>query len=398
MINQLKNNTKIKIISLLSAILLWLYVMIFVDPSENKLYENVPVTISNMRDLNDNDLVIYPEIELTADIYVSGKLSDIQKTKKENIHIYGEINNPIEGNNRVLLKANIDGNVTHKFKDSNIKIINLEKVVNEKRSIDIQLEGSSKGKIDKAIPDKDSIRIKGPRVLVNKVQKVVATLDVRNKVDDFTEKLKLYPVDKNGERVEGVDLESSVVNVTVTLLKQKNVPIKINYTGNENDQDILNNYKITPGTINIKGTKDTIDSITYIETKPVDLSSIPNNTSNEIDLEIPNGVITDTKYITIKLKEVKPIEVKPIKGEIIYSGNDVEVRNLEESFDISKLNIPNEIKVSFENNNRSELVDKSDILLYIDLNTQLEDGTYEIKYETNKDINNIEVNPNKTSI
>ena len=87
MINQLKNNNKIKIISLLSAILLWLYVMVFVDPSESKLYENVPVTISNMRDLNDKDLVIYPEIKLTADIYVSGKLSDIQKTKKENIHI-----------------------------------------------------------------------------------------------------------------------------------------------------------------------------------------------------------------------------------------------------------------------------------------------------------------------
>ena len=392
MINQLKNNTKIKVISLLSAILLWLYVMIFVDPSENKLYENVPVTISNMRDLNDKDLVIYPEIDLTADIYVSGKLSDIQKTKKENIHISGQINDPIEGNNRVLLKANIDGNVTHKFKDSNIKIINLEKVVNEKRSIDIQLEGSSKGKIDKAIPDQDSIRISGPRVLVNQVQKVIATLDVRNKVDDFTEKLKLYPVDKNGERVEGVDLESSFVNVTVTLLKQKNVPIKINYIENRNNQDILKNYKITPDTINIKGTKDIIDSITYINTKPLDLSSISNNTSKEVALEIPEGIITDTKYITIKLKEMKPI-----KEDIIYSDNDVEVRNLEDGFDISKLNIPKEIKVSFEKKDSSEPVVKEDILLYIDLNTPSEDGNYEIKYETNKDINNIEINPNKIS-
>ena len=62
MINQLKNNTKIKVISLLSAILLWLYVMIFVDPSENKLHENVPVTISNMRDLNDKDLCLIFEV------------------------------------------------------------------------------------------------------------------------------------------------------------------------------------------------------------------------------------------------------------------------------------------------------------------------------------------------
>ncbi len=392
MINQLKNNTKIKVISLLSAILLWLYVMIFVDPSENKLYENVPVTISNMRDLNDKDLVIYPEIELTADIYVSGKLSDIQKTKKENIHISGQINDPIEGNNRVLLKANIDGNVTHKFKDSNIKIINLEKVVKEKRTIDIQVESSSKGKIDKAIPDQDSIRVSGPRVLVNQVQKVIATLDVGNRVDDFTEKLKLYPVDKNGERVEGVDLESSFVNVTVTLLKQKNVPIKINYIENRNNQDILKNYKITPSTINIKGNKDIIESITYINTKPLDLSSISNNTSKEVALEIPEGIITDTKYITIKLEEMKPI-----REDIIYSDRDIEIRNIEDEFDISKLNIPNEIKVSFEKKDSSEPVVKEDILLYIDLNTPSEDGNYEIKYETNKEINNVEINPNKIS-
>lgn len=392
MINQLKNNTKIKVISLLSAILLWLYVMIFVDPSENKLYENVPVTISNMRDLNDKDLVIYPEIELTADIYVSGKLSDIQKTKKENIHISGQINDPIEGNNRVLLKANIDGNVTHKFKDSNIKIINLEKVVKEKRTIDIQVESSSKGKIDKAIPDQDNIRVSGPRVLVNQVQKVIATLDVGNRVDDFTEKLKLYPVDKNGERVEGVDLESSFVNVTVTLLKQKNVPIKINYIENSNNQDILKKYKITPSTINIKGNKDIIESITYINTKPLDLSSIPNNTSKEVALEIPEGIITDTKYITIKLEEMKPI-----REDIIYSDKDIEIRNIEDEFDISKLNIPNEIKVSFEKKDSSEHVVKDDILLYIDLNTPSEDGNYEIKYETNKEINNVEINPNKIS-
>lgn len=392
MINQLKNNTKIKIISLLSAILLWIYVMVFVDPNDNKLYENVPITISNMSDLNDKGLVIYPKIELTADIYVAGKLSDIQKTKKENIHIYGQINDPIEGNNRIILKANIDGNVTHKFKDSNIKIINLEKVVKEKKSIYIQLEGNSKGKIDKVTPDKDSIIVNGPRVLVNQVQKVIAKLDAGNRVYDFTEKLKLYPVDKNGERVEGVDLESSVANVTVTLLRQKSVPIKINYAGNENNQDILKNYKITPNTINIKGNKDIIDSIKYIETKPIDLSSMPNNISKEIALEIPKGIITDTKYITVKLEEIKPI-----KEEIIYSANDIEMRNLEDKFDVSKINVPNEIKVSFEKSNISESIDKSDIRLYIDLNTKSEDGTYEIKYETNKEINNIEINPSKIS-
>ena len=175
-------------------------------------------------------------------------------------------------------------------------------------------------------------------------------------------------------------------------MKQKNVPIKINYIENRNNQDILKNYKITPSTINIKGNKDIIESITYINTKPLDLSSISNNTSKEVALEIPEGIITDTKYITIKLEEMKPI-----REDIIYSDRDIEIRNIEDEFDISKLNIPNEIKVSFEKKDSSEPVVKEDILLYIDLNTPSEDGNYEIKYETNKEINNVEINPNKIS-
>ena len=56
MINELKDNTKIKIISLLSAMVLWMYVMAVVDPEETKLFENIPVTITNINELNEKDL------------------------------------------------------------------------------------------------------------------------------------------------------------------------------------------------------------------------------------------------------------------------------------------------------------------------------------------------------
>ena len=46
MIEKLKKNTKIKLIALFSAIILWMYVMAVVDPEDTKLYENIPITIS----------------------------------------------------------------------------------------------------------------------------------------------------------------------------------------------------------------------------------------------------------------------------------------------------------------------------------------------------------------
>lgn len=83
MMNKLKHNTKIKLISLLSAITLWLYVMAIVDPTDTKLFENIPIVISNMNELKEKDFVIYPDGELTIDVSISGKLSKIQKVKKK---------------------------------------------------------------------------------------------------------------------------------------------------------------------------------------------------------------------------------------------------------------------------------------------------------------------------
>ena len=115
--NKFKRNYKIKIISLLSSIVLWLYVMATVDPEETKLFENVPVTITNISELNDKNLVIYPKKELTTSVYVTGKLSNIKKISKSDINVYGQINSPIEGNNEVYLKVSTPQRVNYDFKN-----------------------------------------------------------------------------------------------------------------------------------------------------------------------------------------------------------------------------------------------------------------------------------------
>ena len=60
---KLSNNAKLKLISLLSAVVLWMYVMAVVDPEETKLFEDIPVSITNLNDLTDKDLVIITNVE-----------------------------------------------------------------------------------------------------------------------------------------------------------------------------------------------------------------------------------------------------------------------------------------------------------------------------------------------
>ena len=392
MINKLKNNSKIKIISLLSAMVLWMYVMAIVDPEETKLFENIPVTITNKNELNERDLVIYPEQDLTTNIYVTGKLSNLKKVTKDDINVYGQINNPLEGNNEIYLKVSTSQRVNYDFKNP-VMIVTLEKIISEDKSIKVDITGSGKNNVDNIMlqDNIDKVSVSGPRSLVNKVKRVVGTVKVNGELNDFSQSIKLEPVDANGKVVEGIELEKDSVNVNITLLTQKTVPITLKLSDNSESGV---NYTMSQNTVTIKGKKDIVDSINDIETQPVKLSEISPGTSKDIYLQVPSGITIETKYITIKKNsEENAVEV------YTYTAKDIEIRNNIENIDKSKIKIPNSINVSIEYLQSEGSINKDDIKLYIDLNeVSLEDNTCKIKYESIYEIEKINIDPDTVTI
>ncbi len=392
MINKLKYNSKIKIISLLSAMVLWMYVMAIVDPEETKLFENIPVTITNKNELNERDLVIYPEQDLTTNIYVTGKLSNLKKVTKDDINVYGQINNPLEGNNEIYLKVSPSQRVNYDFKNP-VMIVTLEKIISEDKSIKVDITGSGKNNVDNIMlqDNIDKVSISGPRSLVNKVKRVVGTVKVSGESNNFSQSIKLEPVDANGKVVEGVELEKDSVNVNIILLAQKTVPIILKLSDNSESGV---NYTMSQNTVTIKGKKDIVDSINNIETQPVKLSEILPGTSKDIYLQVPSGITIETKYITInKNSEENTLE------EYTYTAKDIEIRNNTENIDKSKIKIPNSINVSIEYLQSEGSINKDDIKLYIDLNeVSLEDNTCKIKYESIYEIEKINIDPDTVTI
>ena len=392
MINKLKYNSKIKIISLLSAMVLWIYVMAIVDPEETKLFENIPVTITNKNELNERDLVIYPEQDLTTNIYVTGKLSNLKKVTKDDINVYGQINNPLEGNNEIYLKVSTSQRVNYDFKNP-VMIVTLEKIISEDKSIKVDITGSGKNNVDNIMlqDNIDKVSVSGPRSLVNKVKRVVGTVKVNGELNDFSQSIKLEPVDANGKVVEGIELEKDSVNVNITLLTQKTVPITLKLSDNSESGV---NYTMSQNTVTIKGKKDIVDSINDIETQPVKLSEILPGTSKDIYLQVPSGITIETKYITIK----KNSEENAV-AEYTYTAENIEIRNNTENIDKSKIKFPNSINVSIEYLQSEGSINKDDIKLYIDLNeVSLEDNTCKIKYESIYEIEKINIDPDIVTI
>ena len=270
-------------------------------------------------------------------------------------------------------------------------IVTLEKIISEDRSIKVDITGSGKDNVDNVMLEDNinKISISGPS-LVNKVKSVVGTVKVDGKFNDFSQSIKLEPVDANGKIVEGVKLERDSISANIALLIQKTVPITLNLSNNK--YDVI--YTMSQSTVTIKGKKDIVDSINSIETQLVNLSEISPGTSKDVYLKVPSGITIETKYITIKKNSEDNV-----LAEYTYTDQDIEIRNNTENIDKSKIKIPKNINVSIEYLQNVDLITKDDIKLYIDLNEiSLEDNTCKIKYESTYEIKKINIEPDTITV
>ena len=380
MIERLHKNTKIKIISLLSAIVLWMYVMAVVDPEDTKLYENIPITITNLNEIKDLGLVVDPDDNLVTSVYIKGKLSDLQKISANNIDDYGTVSNPIEGQNQLYLRASVNDKVTTEFKSDTI-VINLEKSIEEEKNITVNITGVYKDNVDKVDLDKTKVVVSGPRSSVDSVKYVQATFDAnKESVDTKSTELELKALDSEMNEVDHVTLEFNKVTAKVSYFQQKQVKINPIFSSNESNLVQDQDFTIIPSEINIKGKSDVINNIDSINTKIINVDELGTN-NKIVDLDIPDGINADKDSVTIKLINKN----KTKNSTFVYSGDDISLLNNEEDVSINDFEIPDDIIVKIQYDNDSDRISKNDLKLYLDLSEGIVSGTrYAI---THNDIN-----------
>lgn len=213
MFSSSKNKTKI--LSILSSIALWIYVTNVVDPTESRTYKDIPITINNLNAIQENSLNIFPEKNLTADINIRTNLSKLKKISRDNLAIYGNITNPRPGKNILTLTSNLPDYIQNDIHADDL-IINLE--FYETLDKDISIIANKKYTTDDYIIDIDNrtVQISGTKTILNKIDKVVATIKGNDVDEDFIEKLELIPLDINGNKVEDVKLSNKYITATIT--------------------------------------------------------------------------------------------------------------------------------------------------------------------------------------
>ncbi len=394
------NNLTIKIFALLIAIVFWSYVMNDVNPRITKEYRNINVVYSQTEQLKKSGIVVTSPEEIKVNVKIAGRRNDILAITDKDITAKVDLSGYSAGEKRVSIDVDVPSKVELVDYSPKEVLFDFDNIVNRERPVTVETTGKvASGYIlaDKEIKPQ-SVFIKGPKTLVNRVSEVIAYVDVSESTKDLNVTVPIKLVDVDGKEVNGLEKEPNVVDVFIPVKRVKTVPIEIQTEGNIPQGYEMGDIKISPSTVKIMGDEDELAAVKSIKTEVVNISTFLEKESVELKLIIPEGI----ELAEPSIKPSADIDIhKIIEKTMEYNLDEISVNNLGGGLSIdNNATTPSHIAVTVKGSDKIiEPLTKEDLPLFIDLDG-LGEGAHTVPVKVNE-INGVEIvniNPSEIQI
>lgn len=377
-----------KVLSLVIGLFIWSFIMGIENPEIKHEFRNVEVEIIGTSSLQSNNLHISEPIDPTVNIVVRGVRSNINKLSRKDISATINIEDLEEGSSVVPIELNINsslGRITLESLEPKNIDVKLEKIITETFPIETEVlgeldEGYSLGEIK---PVNKYVRITGPKSSLDKIDRVVAPIELgSDKTDSFVMDTKLLFVDSTGVDIPNIKSNISSTSIEVPIYRLKSIPIDPVIIGDTEGK--VDNIKIEPENILIKGYKDVLDEISSIKTKPIKYSDLIGHNDHPLSFDLPEGV-------SIYQKDQQHVMNYDLKNEQstsdVYTIDEIEIKNLKEDLDAEIVGADSlDLKPKDKDSKPEVSIDLSDII---------EPGNYNIPLDYNRELfdnsNNINI-------
>lgn len=288
----LKNNSVVKIVSIIAAICLWAFVIGEVNPTIKKTITDIPVELTNVESLSERNLAISSEEEYTTAIVVKGSRSQVNALKVSDIHTTADLYGYDEGENNVGIDVMLpDGIYLDEIKIPEISVT-LEEMETVHLHADVDFVGNTEDHMEAVAVSQMpvEVEVKGAASVIKTVSQVRVQIDV----DELSEERAVYsgiPTawTSKGKLVKNVTISAQKVDVEAVLYHTKQVPLELKVTGSPDKK--YGEAEITkPTEITVRGTSDSLSRITSIQADSVDVSEVTKNTTVKISPNLPYGI------------------------------------------------------------------------------------------------------------
>jgi YbbR domain-containing protein len=192
--------------------------------------------------------------------------------------------------------------------------VELKSLFSKSVSISVNLEAAPPPGYAAGVPevDAETVLVTGTQDNVSRVTQAVATLDLSARTENTQQAVRLEPRDSRGFLVEGVALEPSVVNVSVTVEQvefSRALVISPEVVGQPASGYNVVSVSSEPAVATVFGPQSFVGDAATIRTQPVDISGAEGDVVRTVSLDLPGGVsVSGGTSVTVT------VEIEPAQG------------------------------------------------------------------------------------
>lgn len=351
------NNLGLKFLAVLGSFLLWLIVVNINDPVDYQTFTGVQVEIVNANAITDEGKV-YEILDNTnvITVRVAAKRSVLDTLSRENIRAVADLSE-VTITNTVSIKLSTNKyNSSIESIDSNTEYLrlNIEDVKRKQLVIDTVTTGTpADGYLIGAVSsDQNLVRLSGPESVIAKISSAQVVVDVSGMKEDISTSAELRLYDADGKQIINDSITANIasVNVNVSILATKTVPIVYHTMGTPAEgYDLTGEIIGTPEEILIAGSQSQLDKITVIEVPETALNVTGQTENMNVLLNItdylPSGVILGDK--NFKGSVSVEVVIEKIETESIrIPQSSVRLENVPEGYEASLVEYDAESSIS----------------------------------------------------
>ena len=266
----------------------------------------VPVQIQN---LAANYIV--EDAPQSVRVVLSGPRDTIINLKSENLKAYIDASGVKPGQNNVTINFTPPAGMNLVEVKPDTITINVDEYA--EKTIPVEIVPIGKFSDDIALKSvtivPKEVTVSGRKQQVNAVSKVVMKVNVAGQTKNFSAVSTLEAWDTAGNVLDvHINPNQGQAQYELNLLrKEKAVPITVPTVGTVAEGYEVKSTSATPTQLTVTGREEMINSVTEIQTEPIDVSGATETVQGNYNLVLPNGVNSNTTTVRVKVEIQKKV-------------------------------------------------------------------------------------------
>lgn len=295
-----KENILTRIICLLIACAMWVYVMTDQNPIVERSVE-VHLQQNNL----PNNMMVFNAPEKIL-VRVRGSRTQVMADNLDK-QISASINlkNITEGQQSLPITVTYAGGEVVTVTPKEVSIY-VDTVSEKKVPVTTRIVGavSSDMTIGTSVITPPEVTLRGATHRIDKVNKVVAPIDVTDHTGSFEAESDLVAVSDDGYDIPNMRIIPERVMVQATMVSQMlstNVPVKLVMTGELPKGIVVTKTEILPESIRITAPPSVLKELKEVKTKPMDISKLDGSVVSAVELDLPEKIIPELRTVQVRI-------------------------------------------------------------------------------------------------